>query len=375
MKVKIQSLIIFACYFLSACYGKDEKVEKIHFQKGNNITLSDSFDYRFIRLETTDDCLIGNISRIEIFDNKIFILDFSYAKLIYAFDMNGKFIAKIGSKGPGPGEYNHPCNFTIDRENKRIIVYDMNLNKFLYYDFYGKHLYNMPGSFYHNDFLLSGDRFYFFDHAGYGKLKINNYVLVTDTFLKPVFDGWKCNFKTRSIERVTHYCIYENQNKIRAYHHLQPYIYEITSDKCIRRTELSFEGFKFPVLDRDNDETSHDYVRQLEKSETTIMAYGIYELKDVLFVQLRAGMGLHFALYNRKTAKSCMLNWREYIESAGLGTLMIPKGVSSEDEIICVISTGQDLIKEKSRAPAFSSMIDSLKPDDNPVICLMKWKN
>ena len=48
----------------------------------------------FIPLETNPNCLLDNdISRIEIFANNIFISDYIY---IFIFDLNGKFIKRIG---------------------------------------------------------------------------------------------------------------------------------------------------------------------------------------------------------------------------------------------------------------------------------------
>ena len=87
-----------------------------------------------ILLETNKSCLIGRIDKIQVFDQKIFILDIDMAKSLYIFDMEGHFIRKIGNTGGGPGEYASPSDFTIDRENKIVYVLDSRMRRINKYD-------------------------------------------------------------------------------------------------------------------------------------------------------------------------------------------------------------------------------------------------
>ena len=80
-----------------------------------------------IILETNESCLISIISKMEVFENSIIILDGMRARSVYIFDTEGSFVRKIGSVGGGPGEYSRPIDFTIDRENKTIYVLDTQL--------------------------------------------------------------------------------------------------------------------------------------------------------------------------------------------------------------------------------------------------------
>ena len=81
-------------------------------EKVESIPLTSIFkDVRTIILETREDCLIGRIESLQVFDERIYILDSRKAKSLFVFDMEGKFIQKIGSYGNGPGEYNEPLDF------------------------------------------------------------------------------------------------------------------------------------------------------------------------------------------------------------------------------------------------------------------------
>ena len=90
----------------------------------------------FIRLETNGDCLIRGVSKLEIYDDRMFVF---YSGLtgshLYCFDLQGKFLFKVGGIGQGPGEYRSLNDFAIDIENgclwlvddtKKILKYDLN---------------------------------------------------------------------------------------------------------------------------------------------------------------------------------------------------------------------------------------------------------
>jgi len=94
---------------------------------------------RTIILETGDDCMIGRISAIQVFDNHIFILDSRVAKSLFVFDSKGKFIRKIGNIGQGPGEYVEVQDFTLDTESCMIYLYDAR-NRVHTYQFDGTYL-------------------------------------------------------------------------------------------------------------------------------------------------------------------------------------------------------------------------------------------
>lgn len=77
-----------------------------------------------ILLETTRDCLIGNVGGAYIFEKYIVVFDDSPAKSVLLFDRTGKFLHRIGKKGLGPEEYVSISDFTVDEVNKLVYVLD-----------------------------------------------------------------------------------------------------------------------------------------------------------------------------------------------------------------------------------------------------------
>ena len=91
--------------------------------------LTDSIE--IIKLETSDECLIGEIKKVSFTDQFIFVSDPYVSQKIFMFDKNGKFVKSIGSQGGGPGEYNTISNFTITGDS--LLIQDYNLHKYLVY--------------------------------------------------------------------------------------------------------------------------------------------------------------------------------------------------------------------------------------------------
>lgn len=79
-------------------------------------------EFYCIPLETNDESIMGDIDKIIIKNQKIYILDSKKTKSLFVFDLRGKFLNKICRKGRGPGEYIQIKDFQV-MENDEIIIY------------------------------------------------------------------------------------------------------------------------------------------------------------------------------------------------------------------------------------------------------------
>lgn len=140
MRVIVFSIISI----LAFCGCKEQKVNtmcepiKFHYEERDNLNFKDVFKKpTIIPLETNEKCLLSRISKMEIADNRIFILD-NKLKVLLCFSEKGKFLNKIGTKGRGPGEYIHPADFFICKKDSLVKVYDSRQKKIICFDFNGK---------------------------------------------------------------------------------------------------------------------------------------------------------------------------------------------------------------------------------------------
>ncbi len=91
----------------------------------------------FIRLESIDAAMIGDDPDIELTEHYIGIRLWDAYKL---FTRQGKYVADIGQKGQGPGEYIDVQYSQIDEANNRIYLIPFMGNRILVYDLEGNHL-------------------------------------------------------------------------------------------------------------------------------------------------------------------------------------------------------------------------------------------
>lgn len=80
-------------------------------------------DVEYIPLETNENCLIGNISRLLYRNGNFYLFDFVISNTIHVFDRSGKFLYKIDNIGKGPGEYVSISDFDVDKDGN-IYVFD-----------------------------------------------------------------------------------------------------------------------------------------------------------------------------------------------------------------------------------------------------------
>lgn len=98
---------------------------------------------KIIPLEENESCMLGDIDKVSIIDNSLFITDNS-SNSLYEFNLNGDFERKIGQIGNGPGEYRSVSDFSINRTNKTIYVLDRSRHVILKYSKTAKFIKSIP---------------------------------------------------------------------------------------------------------------------------------------------------------------------------------------------------------------------------------------
>lgn len=132
MRLEKLLLILFVILFFSCQSDKKDNVENvfcIDIKQKSELSSILEGDYIYTILETCEKSLIGEISKIELTEDRIYILDRRRGKAIIIFDKAGNFINRIEKYGQGPGEYVALTDMGILNSNifilarDRIIVY------------------------------------------------------------------------------------------------------------------------------------------------------------------------------------------------------------------------------------------------------------
>lgn len=91
---------------------------------------------KYVKLEMTDESMIGDICSMEAFEDKLYILD-DVTRNVYVFSIEGDFLFVLNKVGQGPGEYAQIDFFSIDRNERQMIVADLVSYNILRYDLDG----------------------------------------------------------------------------------------------------------------------------------------------------------------------------------------------------------------------------------------------
>lgn len=138
------NVLLTAGMFVASCksdvfYNSDVETIEVDFRDLKSVSCDEVIDsIRFVKLETTEKSLIGNIDNIFFVDSTIVVFDEFVTNSANLFDLNGKFKKRLSNKGNGPKEYLKISDLFIDKN--RIGIKDNLKSRILFYDCDGNYL-------------------------------------------------------------------------------------------------------------------------------------------------------------------------------------------------------------------------------------------
>ena len=263
-----------------------------------------------VKLETNRNNIIGHIDDIKIYKNRIYVLDKRVAKIIYAFDLNGKFINSVGKKGKGPGEYLHPEGIEIDKINNELIVVSVANRKFLRFDLDGKFLGEFDIEVAFKDFkilnngnfvLLAGDEL----NSHLGEDLSKRIVYITDNRGKIIGFGPKSctDFENVKIQRAANLMV--QNNEISFCYKFSDTIFQVNNHEIRAKYKIDLGSF---ALDREKlkNKNTQDFISTLNKinSNPEILFSGNhFQTNDYLFFSIDVDRSPLAFFYNKNNKK------------------------------------------------------------------------
>ena len=270
---------------------------------------------KLIPLETNESCLIGSITKITVFEQFIFVMDHVVAKSLYVFDKEGRFIRKIGSVGSGPGEYVEIRDFTIDRVNKtvylydgrlqRINIYDLATGKFIRYVSLERNTSNVTSNG-HIEHI--GGKLY--SDAAFREHTVKNFLLFTidelsgkenNNFLNVI--EYNKGISNTNANRNPYVPFYMRENGDAIF--VQPFmnhLIEITNDGVF--SYIEFKGKNFLTSDeakRTNELFNYKSTAEVRNINKYTRLVSYFEKGDRILIDMAKGMQLHRILIHKKT--------------------------------------------------------------------------
>lgn len=175
----MKSLLFILC--LISFWGcKNPKPEndvddvKIFTFKGAGGALKDTSFFqskRILPLETNNLALIGQIGRIYMAEDTLFVFDSSFQSIII-YDKNGRYVNSIQNVGAGPKEYIDLGDICVDNKNRELIVLCTRPSKVQFYTYQGKFLREKSlGDQYYTYLGTDGQYLYLQDNTNVNKKK------------------------------------------------------------------------------------------------------------------------------------------------------------------------------------------------------------
>lgn len=367
--------ISLAITLLVSCSHLQEtnKAVKINYADNKDIQ-QDDFIYTFIPLETTDDCLFGDIGAIKIVENKIYLIDGRSEKFLI-FDITGKFITQVGQRGNGPGEYITPTAFHVDTVKRILTITDTNRGKLLHYnlDTY-KYLSSKNTPYFTECAWLPDGNIAWLFTLGYKDktTKDKYYIQITDADVNEVKLLYPASF-TPDYLMTCGKSFYMQNNTCYINLTFSPVVYKVSSEKVSPVYEVDLGSPRFASMEWLQQHATRDYSAALIYSDY-ISTHNIKETDDWICLTYFLKKAVPFiGFYNKKDGSSYKLSAGEFMNISGLRGMGLIRGTYNNCFITLLFP--ESLKRRKTTIPALEPVLETIKEDDNPVLCLFTLKS
>ena len=376
--IGLSAFVVFACSQTQQTIKYENEVN-INFGELHSFKMSDLLNlHHFVKLETNESCLIGEIKEFQIFNDRINLLDAYGSNSIFIFTMEGKHIATLYPKGNGPGEFILPSWFQID-ENGYLIVLDKQLSRLLRYNlndltFVDEIIMPLmsPASF-----LNLSDDVYAYYYGLKNKMGDNK---------KQIFIATKDgNTDNRFLELGTKgkllyesFTFYKYNNKSIFFPYISDKIYEIKKDSIFTRYNLSFGKNKLPddafFEKYGNQGTGTIMNNLLNGAQDYIRFIKVYENDDGLVVHYYIKKELYCGVWLKNENNFLHFKCNDVKDDLGIAS-KFPSIVGVHNNQFIGYLSPMDIDSKMVKHHQLKTLLEKTEEDDNPIIFFYSFQS
>lgn len=364
----------------------------LELKKGNALRLNincneinnEPYDYidsiKLIKLQATEESIIGDISKAIITKNRIFIFDYFKSQAILVFNTEGDFLYKIHKTGDGPGEYKSLNMGCIDGNS--IFINDPISWKFIEYDLDGNFLSEKILDPTPIGFIVNGNNLL----LGYTQYteKMPFSLVITNTS-QPKMDRTALPFWNTRPRPSQPLSEFQKTEKGTVLYQTPPCdtIFEINNNNVVPRYILGLNSYSKTrsFYNKTKDANNKEFISEIVNSDISIY-YSFVELEKNLFVNFRKNKTLYFSFLSRETGicknfiAADIGNDKIYIPFLNVCGYYGNNLISSIDgQTINRLDRKEKEKFLKHLTPQSISDINSLSNDDNnPLLCIINLK-
>jgi hypothetical protein len=324
----------------------------------------------YVPLETTDQAIVGRITKLEAADSLLYFLD-RQTNTIWCFNQKGQYVSHIHKQGQGPGEYITISDFAVDKVNNLIAVLDRSMRKILWYTFSGNFVKSMKIEISPSDFgLLNDNKILAYTRGADLFMKGNDGTLGYNYFI--IYSTGKTDayfpYNNATDNLTGNKVIDINDNKVLATYASNDTVYEFNMDgNLMLKHVFDFGKYRIP-LEKAKDE---EYAFELFSNPQYASRGSVYYSSDYFLITYGFENRVRFWLCNNKNNKhingSFLENDIDFISLANPTPIMIRKNK------VYYLKDVDFIVKQKHDGkPAYLNIpiLSSLKEDDNPVLMI-----
>ena len=386
-KTQELTCMIFLCILFAGCNDKktsgegnlsNEGLTEVYIDMDNDEDAL-PFDSLFelasvVKLETTDDNLVGDIFDILPLRDKIVVEDMEISQSVTVYDMNGKYLNRIGTFGQGPEEYSFLEYVSADSTAGIVRISDIGGQKVMSFDENGKFLNSIPMPFFAyrcepltDDVVVS--------HLDEGIALDGKPRLVISDLQKNVrYSGFPTDlhgdYNLVSLHALRRYG--DNVFFVPAYRE-QDTIYQVTEQGLLPERRFDFGSLRWDRKDRfDPEKDKGVYPVDVFENEHSVF------LRFVLNLYHREKWEAYNAVYNKETGEVKVSPFEKGItDDVSHFMPLQPTSQSASGEWAQIIQAEKvvDWFEEQDDISNLPEEIQALKQtdaDDNPIVAIME---
>ena len=289
MKKYLLLSIVFSL-FLCGCTQKQSESNESSGMETIPITDFETYNGRFsefaeavemIPLEFTDESILGEIKKVVLSEDFIFVMERFNSAGIYTFDRNGKFLYRIGSRGQGPKECADVDDFSINEKDRLIYIYDSVRKKVFVFSFDNEFIKTIPMDYSATNMEYQDGLFYLYrEDARYG---VPLYSLV----IKDINGDLVEKYYPMSDLPKSHDCVFcKRENDILFAQDMNDSVFVLSGEKLSPVYYIDYKDRSMAPEDR--MDIKHDVRRSIDvllEKRTIAGIQGVFEIHDKVFIK------------------------------------------------------------------------------------------
>ncbi|MFL1011685.1 6-bladed beta-propeller [Flavisericum labens] len=338
----------------------------------------------YIPLETKDESVFGHIDKIIIEDEYIFILDSRNTGNLFVFSMDGDFVFKINKKGKGPQEYTRINDFTIDSDNKNIIIHDDRLAKLFYFNFEGSFVKTVKTSFRFANLCKQNNIMYYLlgNRSNLHLPILNNKSLIKSN------EGLINTYNTYDIKNEVNLKLSKFDQFYYSGNHLsftipvtKNFIYNIEKGEVKPTYQLNFGKKNITKLISQKLKDYKSYYKATKDLDFNMFIGTHFETKSKLFIQYVENSKYRNLFFDKVTGNTIL--WERFVSDDihTAGDIVSHYAIYEEDIFVnfkepsVFVNTLKNINKIDFKSARVKELCKTLNKTDNPVLCFYKLKS